>query len=98
MTSPIRRSWVLVPANDRDLLERSCSAGADVVVLDLEDLVHDSRKAAGRANIREGIGLARSSGAEVFVRCDLELLYADLEASVWLGLTGIVLPKVSKVE
>jgi citrate lyase beta subunit len=33
----------------------------------------------------------------VFVRCDLELLYADLQASVWRGLQGVMLPKVSRV-
>jgi citrate lyase subunit beta/citryl-CoA lyase len=31
------------------------------------------------------------------VRCDLELVYADLEASVWRGLQGVILPKVSTV-
>jgi citrate lyase subunit beta/citryl-CoA lyase len=80
-----------------DLIERLGTAGADVIVLDLEDLVHDQRKYAARANIREGIDRARRGGAEVFVRCDLELLYADLEASVWRGLQGIVLPKVTSV-
>jgi citrate lyase subunit beta/citryl-CoA lyase len=93
----VRRSWLLVPAHRADLIERSETAGADVIVLDLEDLVHDQRKAAARANIRDGIDRARRGGAEVFVRCDLELLYADLGASVWRGLQGIVLPKVSSV-
>jgi citrate lyase subunit beta/citryl-CoA lyase len=54
-------------------------------------------KHAARANIRDGIERARRGGAEVFVRCDLELLYADLEASVWRGLQGIILPKVTSV-
>ena len=93
----VRRSWLLVPAHRTDLLERADTFGADVVVLDLEDLVHDQRKYAARANIRDGIERARRGGAEVFVRCDLELLYADLEASVWRGLQGIVLPKVTSV-
>jgi len=94
---PVRRSWLLVPATDQDLIERSWTFGADVIVLDLEDLVHDSRKYEARARVREGIDHARRGGAEVFVRCDLELLYADLEASVWRGLAGIVLPKVNSV-
>jgi citrate lyase beta subunit len=73
------------------------TCGADVVVLDLEDLVHDQRKFEARANIRTAIDRARRGGAEVFVRCDLELLYADLDASVWRGLQGAVLPKVTSV-
>jgi citrate lyase subunit beta / citryl-CoA lyase len=93
----VRRSWLLVPAHRTDLMERLDTFGADVIVLDLEDLVHDQRKYAARANIREGIDRARRGGAEVFVRCDLELLYADLEASVWRGLQGVVLPKVTSV-
>jgi citrate lyase subunit beta/citryl-CoA lyase len=93
----IRRSWLLVPAHRTDLIERADTFSADVVVLDLEDLVHDQRKFAARANVRDGIDRARRGGAEVFVRCDLELLYADLQASVWRGLQGIVLPKVESV-
>jgi citrate lyase subunit beta/citryl-CoA lyase len=93
----IRRSWLMVPAHRIDMLEQLDTSGADVIVLDLEDLVHDQRKPAARANVRAGIERARRGGAEVFVRCDLELLYADLDASVWRGLQGIVLPKVTSV-
>jgi len=88
----------MIPATHAEELARSWTFGADVVVIDLEDLVHDSRKHEARANVREGIEQARRGGAEVFVRSDLELLYADLEASVWRGLQGVILPKVSSVE
>jgi citrate lyase subunit beta / citryl-CoA lyase len=91
----VRRSWLLLPASRPDLIERSGSFNADVIVFDLEDLVHDSKKHVARSRIKDGIAIARSGGAEVFVRCDLELLYADLEASVWRGLDGVILPKVS---
>ena len=94
----VRRSWLVIPGDRTDLIEQSQGFGADVVVFDLEDLVHDARKHAARAGIRDGIERARQGGAEVFVRCDLELLYADLEASVWRGLQGIILPKVSSAE
>ena len=94
----VRRSWLLVPAHRTDLVDRLDTFGADVIVLDLEDLVHEQRKFAARANVRAGIDRARRGGAEVFVRCDRELLYADLDASVWRGLQGIVLPKVASVE
>jgi citrate lyase subunit beta / citryl-CoA lyase len=93
----VRRSWLILPGHRSDLIERSWTFDADVVVLDLEDLVHDQRKAAARANVRDGIDHARQGGAEVFVRCDLELLYADLDASVWRGLQGVILPKVTSV-
>ena len=94
----VRRSWFMIPATNSELMERSWSLGADVIVFDLEDLVHDDRKHEARKNVERGIDQARKGGAEVFVRCDLELLYADMEASVWRGLQGIILPKVSTVE
>src|SRR4051794_25674229 len=83
LKSRVRRSWLMIPAHRDDLVEQSWTFGADVIVLDLEDLVHERRKQAARDNIRQGIALARKGGAEVFVRCDLEFLHADLEASVW---------------
>ena len=98
MPQDVRRSWLIIPASKPELIERSGSSGADVVVFDLEDMVHDSRKAEARARIKDGIGQARRGGAEVFVRCDLELLYADLEASVWRGLDGVMLPKVTRID
>ena len=94
----VRRSWLLVPGHRSDLVAHADALDADVVVFDLEDLVHDERKHAARENIRPGIERARRGGAEVFVRCDLELLYADLQAAVWRGLQGIILPKVTSVQ
>ena len=37
MNQRVQRSWLVVPANDKDLLAQAESSGADVVVLDLED-------------------------------------------------------------
>jgi citrate lyase subunit beta/citryl-CoA lyase len=91
----VRRSWLLLPAHRTELVESCDRFDADVIVFDLEDLVHDERKFEARRNLPKGIERAREGGAEVFVRCDLELMYADLEASVWRGLQGVVLPKVS---
>ena len=93
----VRRSWLLIPGHRADLVAQADSFDADVVVFDLEDLVHDGRKPAARENVGTGIDRARQGGAEVFVRCDLELLYADLHAAVWRGLQGIILPKVTRV-
>ena len=98
MNSTVRRSWLIVPAHDEERLELAANSGADVVVLDLEDTVHDSRKHEARENIRDAIGVMRDAGSEVFVRCDPELLYADIAASVWRGLSGIVLPGLTDSE
>ena len=92
MNSTVRRSWLIVPAHDEERLEQAARSGADVVALDLEDTVHDSRKHEARNNIRDAIGIMRDAGSEVFVRCDPELLYADMAASIWRGLSGVILP------
>ena len=98
MNSTVRRSWLIVPAHDEKRLEQTAKSGADVVVLDLEDTVHDSRKHEARENIRDAIGVMRNAGSEVFVRCDPELLYADIAASVWRGLSGVVLPGLTSAD
>ena len=94
----VRRSWLIVPAHNDVALSEAAQSGADVIVLDLQDTVHESRKHDARANVRSAIDTMREAGAEVFVRSDIELMYADLDASVWRGLSGVVLPGVTSVE
>jgi len=90
----VRRSWLVVSAIDDEAIGRAPTWGADVIVLDLEDSVHDTKKAAARERVKAAIATVAQGGAEVFVRPDIELLHADLRASIWHGLTGVVLPKV----
>ena len=54
MGDRIRRSWLIVPAR-RARLEEAAHAGADVIVLDLQDTVHDTKKHIARARVRETI-------------------------------------------
>ena len=98
MTEQVRRSWLIVPAHDHDRLAEAAQSGADVIVLDLQDMVHETKKHEARANVREAIPHMCAQGAEVFIRADIELLYADLHASVWKGLSGVMLPGVTRVE
>ena len=51
-------------------------------------------KAEARGLVRDAIVTAGKGAAEVFVRVNKEFLEADVAASVWPGLAGIVLPKV----
>jgi citrate lyase subunit beta / citryl-CoA lyase len=97
MGDRIRRSWLIVPAHDEPRLEEAAQADADVIVLDLQDMVHDTKKHVARARIREAMPRLCAQGAEVFVRADIELLYADLHAAVWRGLSGVMLPGVTSV-
>lgn len=94
----VRRSWVVVPTIDERAVAEAWRWGADVVVLDLEETVHESRKAQARGRVRDAIHEVAQGGAEVFIRPDIELLYADLEAALVSGLTGVVLPMVTSAD
>ncbi len=98
MTDQVRRSWLIVPAHDNNRLAEAAQSGADVVVLDLQDMVHETKKHEARARVRDAIPHLCEQGAEVFMRADIELLYVDLHASVWKGLSGVMLPGVTSVE
>ena len=98
MIQTVRRSWLLVPGHNSQAISEAADSRADVIVLDLQDTVHERRKHEARANVRDAIDTMRSAGSEVFVRSDVELMYADFDASVWRGLSGVVLPGVTSVD
>ena len=95
MIQTVRRSWLIVPAHNAQAISEAADSRADVIVLDLQDTVHEHRKHEARANVRDTIDTMRDAGSEVFVRSDVELMYADFDASVWRGLSGVVLPGVT---
>lgn len=89
------RSLLFVPADSERKLAKSLDSPADVLILDLEDAVADSRKAVARAMATDFITGARLT-ARVFVRInpfDSGLAMGDLAAVVAPGLAGIMLPK-----
>jgi len=90
----IRRSWLLVPASNVELVRTAHLSGADVIVLDLAELVPEADKPLARETIEDSIQIVTAGGAEVFVQVDPELIYADLRASVWPDLAGIVISKI----
>jgi citrate lyase subunit beta/citryl-CoA lyase len=87
----VRRSHLLVAAGDEAQVETSWTHAADAVVLDLADAVPEADKPRARDHIRAALAIAARGGAEVFVRLNKALAYADIAASAWPGLTGIVL-------
>lgn len=86
----VRRSLLLVPVMDREKIESSWKHGADAIVLDLVGNVSDDLKQAARDSVKVAIPLLKKGAAEVFVQVNRDLVYADVEASVWPGLGGIV--------
>lgn len=90
------RSLLFVPADSERKLAKAHQAGADALVLDLEDSVAPARKADARALLREYLS-CYGGNAQIWVRVnDLasgELLL-DLAAIARSPVEGIVLPKL----
>jgi len=94
MSVKIRRSWLLVPMSKADRLIQARQAHADVVVLDLVEFVTEEEKPAAREKVRTAINAIQGCGADVFAQVDPEVLYADVHACVWPGLTGVVISRL----
>jgi citrate lyase subunit beta / citryl-CoA lyase len=94
MDGSIRRSWLMVPSDDAMQVEQAAASAADVIVLDLMEFVPEGMKPAAREHLPEAIRGMAQGGAEVFAQVDKELLYADLSAVVWPGLSGILVPRL----
>jgi citrate lyase subunit beta/citryl-CoA lyase len=90
----VRRSNLMLPITVSRFVDKAWRCHADAITLDLEDGVPPSHKVTARVAVQQAIPLVGRGGAEVFVRVNKPYLYADLDASVWPGLTGIMLPKV----
>jgi len=93
------RSILFVPGHKPAWIDKALAAGADCIVLDLEDSVPADLKAGARATVAESIAAIRTRDPRVgvFVRVnplDTRLTGADLEAVVVPGLTGVFAPKV----
>ena len=91
-----RRSTLIVPVHKPKFVNKCWLRNADAITLDLEDSVLPSEKEFARTQVREGIRIAAQGGADIFVRInsERERFYADISASMYPGLTGILLPKV----
>ena len=97
-SADVRRSWLLTPVSLSERVSKAPSACADVIVLDLAEFVAESDKPAARELLRECLLPAKSTGAEVFVQIDPELMLADLSAAIWPGLDGIVVTRAESAE
>jgi citrate lyase subunit beta/citryl-CoA lyase len=93
----LMRSLLFVPGDSERKLEKGFSAGADVVIVDLEDSVSRENKPLARRLATDAIRAAPRGGSPlVYVRVnDLAsgLVGDDLEAVVPAAPDGIILPK-----
>ncbi len=91
------RSYLFVPGNRPDRYPKAVAAGADAVIVDLEDAVPAGEKASARAALAAWLSpehpvLIRVNGGESqWFREDLALCRAK-------GVAGVLLPKAESVE
>lgn len=88
----LARSYLFVPGNRPERFDKACAAGADAVIVDLEDAVPSADKAAAR----EALAAWLSPRQQVLVRinsADSDWFEDDLALCARPGVAGIVLPK-----
>ncbi len=91
-SSLVRRSVLVVPVLDRAAVADSWRYNADAIALELPDGRPGQDRAAVWALLAEATEHAGRGGAEVFVRIDKAVAYADIKAAVQPGISGVVLP------
>jgi citrate lyase subunit beta/citryl-CoA lyase len=93
------RSMLFVPGNHPRRLAKAFDCGADAVIIDLEDAVPASDKAAARIAAAGTVAASRNVAAYVRVNSWAGHDWrADLAEIVRPGLAGVVLPKAETVE
>ena len=86
-------TWLFVPGHRPDRFDRAVAAGADEVVVDLEDAVAAADKESARESVAGWLGRGRSAWVRVN-GAGTEHHDADVEAVRGLaGLRGVVVPK-----
>ncbi|MEV1056890.1 CoA ester lyase [Micromonospora chalcea] len=86
----VARSYLYVPGDRADLLDKAAGRGADALVLDLEDAVTPARKERARETVAGHLGAAAPAGPELWVRINSDQVEADVEvlspaaAGVWV--------------
>ena len=91
------RSFIFVPGNRENMLERAKSFKADVIMVDLEDSVPPREKASARDMAKDWVPALSRQGQRVMVRVnslDTGLTRSELETLVSPDLYGISLGKV----
>jgi citrate lyase subunit beta / citryl-CoA lyase len=92
----VPRSWLYVPGHRAERVAKALAAGADAVVVDLEDAVPPDRKADAREVIAAAVDAVTADGPQVWVRVndpDGPWGEADLDAVTGSGVAGVRVPR-----
>lgn len=95
MTSTVARSYLFVPANRPERYAKACAAGADAVIVDLEDAVPPSDKLTARDTLAAWLNPAHP----VLIRVnspDSEWFRDDMALCRIPGVAAIMVPKAER--
>ncbi len=93
------KSWLFVPGDSERKLAKSLGAGADVLVIDLEDSVAGVRKEIAREMTAEFVQAENGTEQTIYVRVnawDTGLTPGDLAVVVAARPDGLLIPKASR--
>jgi citrate lyase subunit beta/citryl-CoA lyase len=101
-SSPFVHSYLFVPGNRPDRFDKACAAGADAVIIDLEDAVAPPDKAAARDALTNWLDSERARANKVPVLVRINCINSgcfgdDLRLCRTPGIAGVVLPKAERV-
>jgi citrate lyase beta subunit len=97
----LRRSLLFVPGDEQRKIEKARRAGADAVILDLEDGVAPEGKVRARDLVAGVLREGSVGGTELVIRVNAPgtpWFEADLEAVVIAGARALMLPKTESAE
>lgn len=92
------RSLLFIPGDSEKKFAKGSAAGADALILDLEDAVAPSRKIEARAIVSRLLEDRTPRSWSFFVRVnplDTGMTFADMAAAVKPGLDGLLIPKAN---
>src|SRR5450755_2413797 len=98
MPKYIRRSVFALSIDDAQLGEKAYASWADAIILDFVKKPDRDWQEDLKSRMPAAIHAAAKGGAEVFVRINSDSAAAELEATVFSGISGVVLKGVTVPE
>ncbi|RAM66756.1 aldolase [Herbaspirillum rubrisubalbicans] len=97
-TAGIARSYLFVPGNRPERYAKACAAGADAVIVDLEDAVPPEEKASAREALAAWLDDAPQAVLVRINAVQTPWFHDDLTLCAKAGVAGIVLPKAESAD
>lgn len=98
MPKYIRRSLFALSIEDSQLGEKAYNSWADAIILDFVKKPGQDWQEDIKSRMPAAINQAAKGGAEVFIRINSDTAAAELEATVFAGIAGVVLKGVNGPE